>query len=339
MKLKYLFYLAIAVLISCDTEDCIFPSNPIPPTGYNINRVGPIGDEGSSQTATDFQMLTNTLGYAMKTGAEARELCKTTNGGTTWTSTPISFEVTLESLLFTDEETGYIAHRGDDNGAFLLKTNNGGETWENLAFPEFPIFFKELKEDENGNLYALLGGFAEYTGLVKSTDEGISWTEIYTTDSPFVSLLTIVDNRIYFKESGDKLQIADLNGNILETLTVEGNEQISVIDEDKIIVVNQYEVNKTTDGGATWLKIFTDEARIIDFSEANGMILLLDQDYCGDNPNELSAFGLGAVNGSMLEASESMTNFEIFSFENAQKIGEGHYLVQMNNEVFELKEM
>ena len=333
MKFTNFILLLIFCFFSCKSDDCTFSAMPVPPAGYTINKIGLIEDDNNP--AGEFQMLNSTIGYALKD----RRIFKTANGGATWTSSTIPFDFTLESMIFTDENTGYISHRGDDSGAFILKTTDGGTTWEDLAFPEFPIYFRKLKHDTDNNLYATLGGFGEYTGLVKSVDNGFSWSEIYTTNSPFLSLLTIVDDRIYFKESSDKLQIADLEGTILKTILVEGNDQLSVVDENNIIVVNQYQVHKTVDGGANWTKIFDNKARVIDFSNSDGLLMLVNKEFCGDNLSELSAFEKRAPDSSVLEKAEPMVDFEVWSLGNVQKVAEGHYLLQHENNIFELKKL
>jgi len=339
MNLKNLLFFSILCLSSCTSDECVFPDAPIPPAGYTISKIGLIEDVSPSQSADEFQMVNSTIGYALKNEIEDKRLFKTEDGGATWTSTVIPFNFSIESMLFTDENNGYITHRGDDSGAFILKTADGGTTWENLAFPEFPFHFRNLVKDNDNNLYAILGGLGLYTALVKSTDAGLSWNEIYNVDDTFLSLLTAVDDRLYFKQSSDRLQVADLEGMILQSIPVEGNEQLSVINENNIIVVNQYQVNKTTDGGANWTKIFDNAARVIDFSETEGLLMLLNKEYCGDNPNELSAFGIGTVSGSTLEESEPMIDFETWTLENIQKIEEGHYLLQRGNDIFELKKL
>ena len=67
--------------------------------------------------------------------------------------------------------------------------------------------------------------------------------------------------------------------------------------------------------------------------------MLLNKEYCGNNPNELSAFGVGTVSGSTLEESEPMIDLETWTLEKVQKIGEEHFLLQRDNDIFELKKL
>ncbi|MGK0365706.1 MAG: hypothetical protein ACI85O_002774 [Saprospiraceae bacterium] len=329
--------------ISCEStrNDCTYPvDTPIAPTGYTISKIGNFAN--AEEDIEHFQMVDSTTGYALTLvyyysgdNENIFQLFKTSSGGSDWTSKPVPFDVVVVSMLFTDENNGYIAHLGDENSAYILKTTDGGTTWENLEFPEFSAPFRELKQDADGNLYALFNVYENNPGVVKSTDNGLSWSEIFTTSgSPYVTQLTIVNDRIYFKESG-KLRILDLEGTIVKTVSVEGTEQINVVDENNIIVASYDDTYKTTDGGENWVKIFDEEAKVIDFSTENGLLMLLNKGICDYYYLKKTAFTIGTVDDFPLTESEIMRDFEVGVLMNTQKIGEGHYLLQRNNDIFE----
>ncbi len=344
--MKFLNFLILLLLccISCESthNDCTYPTDTaIAPTGYTISKIGNFAN--AEEDIEHFQMIDSLTGYALTLvyyysgdNENIFQLFKTSNGGSDWTSSPVPFDAVVTSMLFSNENNGYITHLGDRNSAYVLKTTDGGATWENLEFSEFSTSFNELKQDTNGNLYALFNVYEGIPGIVKSTDNGLSWSEIYTTSgSPYLTQLTIVNDRIYFKESG-KLQLLDLEGTIIKTVSVEGTEQINVADENNIIVASYDDTFKTTDGGENWVKIFDEEAKVIDFSTENGLLMLLNKGICDSDYVEKSTFAIGSVDDFTLTDSEIMRDFEVGTLVNTQKIGEGHYLLQRNNDIFEL---
>lgn len=334
---KYTLFLIIGLLVGCQNDHCNQPFGPLAPDGYTITKIATIGtDDNITSDISDFQMMDATTGFAIKTDIAAPELYKTTDGGTTWSATSIPFAFTFESLLFINENTGYISHRGDDSGAFLLKTIDSGTTWENISVDGFAHFFNDLQTDNMGNLYARSGKYGT-AYVVKSIDGGLTWTEIYASNASFISLLTVQEDRIYFKESDDRLVILNLNGDVVNSVTVKGNTQLKVLDENNIIVLDQYQAAKTTDGGESWTGFFDDSAYVVDFSTENGLIMLLNKDYCGDDPNELSAFAVGSISSVSLEEADAMKDFEVDFLFAAEKIGNGHFLLQRFDDIYELK--
>lgn len=127
-------------------------------------------------------------GYVVISGTG--NILKTTNGGTSWSvlncaKDDISQSIynELESVFFTDLNTGYAVGEKEkkyiDNGysRIILKTTDGGTTWNNL-----------LKSEENNEkierLHSLffidsnIGYVCSSSGnLLKTTDSGTTWTE------------------------------------------------------------------------------------------------------------------------------------------------------------------
>ena len=59
---------------------------------------------------------------------------KTIDGGLTWhTFTQPGEQSSINSLFFTDSNTGYIAGNNYPNGSLTLKTSNGGSTWIDIS--------------------------------------------------------------------------------------------------------------------------------------------------------------------------------------------------------------
>lgn len=93
---------------------------------------------------------------------------KTTDGGSSWnTVNPGLWYSQFKSMFFVNSTTGYFAcsERWDE---YLLKTADGGDTWE-----QKPLYSGDINSifftDEN------TGYVATYPGLAKTTDGGDSW--------------------------------------------------------------------------------------------------------------------------------------------------------------------
>ena len=343
--LRFLLSLALSVGVcltaACDKDQCDQPSTPVAPAGYTIDRIGVIDpDEDVRYNLGAFQMVTATTGYVISSETVSdtilNDLYKTTDGGATWSSSPIPFAYPLGSLLFVDEATGYLAHGGGDDRRRLLRTADGGATWEDIAIATSAESLDDLRTDREGNLYAREGAYG-MARLYKSTDKGLTWTDFYASDALYTANLMVADGRISFKESGGQIVILDLDGTVIRQASAPGDEQLLMIDADNIVVVDQRRMTKTSDGGATWTELFDDEAYVIDFSAEDGLITLLNRSFCGDDLDELSAFGVAPVSATDLEVSGEMRDFEASYISGVAKIGKGHFLLQRGLEIYALK--
>lgn len=333
--MRYFIFLLICFSISACTPqfNCDQSQTPVPPNGYTITRIGQIED------ADFFQMTDASVGFALKTELNERNLYKTENGGQDWAILEFPFDFSLTDMLFVDQETGYIAHRGDGSSAFLLKTSDGGLTWTNIQIETIPDFYAGLVLDDDGILYARTANFSDNGPYIVKFADSSNAEVIFTGSFSTITLLRENKGKLYFKENSEFLRTIDNTGTIISSSQVAGNEDLIVADSDNLLLLDQYRVRKSNDGGNTWSLIFEGAARAIDFSEEDGLMLLVDKAYCGDNPNALSAFASAPLTGSDLEESAEMYNFDYLSFIKAQKIGAGHYLLQRFNEIYELKKM
>ncbi|MCF6171848.1 MAG: YCF48-related protein [Bacteroidales bacterium] len=219
---------------------------------------------------------------------------KTTNGGDTWTEILGGSGTNgIEAVCFTSNDTGYVA--GWNN--YFIKTTDGGSSWTNITAGSDNWYFVDLDfwDADNGIAVANLnaGGSAIYvtddagatwttaTGvninvqdavyasadtlyavggdekIIKSTDGGSSWTQIYT--GTFQYYFFGVD----FK--GDFGVVGGEDGKIMHT--TDGGTTwstyatgyhnfygVNVFNADSTYIGGTDEdVYKTTDGGTTWV--------------------------------------------------------------------------------------
>lgn len=159
-------------------------------------------------------------------------LLKTNDGGDSWKSIRIDSSFSVESLYFTDPETGFAAGSYTDytklledpvsyeSKAFIMKTTDGGKSWTTFFFDGFG-FSSLVFTDSITGFAAGFGG-----NVYKTFTAGKEWIKVETgiyTDFTAVSFPG--------KDTG--------------YIAGDGNDSSYVI--------------KTTDGGKSWVKIFTFE--------------------------------------------------------------------------------
>ncbi|MEP7235934.1 MAG: hypothetical protein ABI778_11625, partial [Ignavibacteriota bacterium] len=153
---------------------------------------------------------------------ERPEIWRTTDGGKTWEvvykgNFPI---LNVNQIFFKDDFTGWANAFHLGRGA-LLKTSNGGNTWDELAFPDFAS--NEIGFYYNSKTNILVQSRDVYTSIL-SSDGGTTW-QYY--GAAFNSGYAFVDS---------------YNGIVA-----------SINDND--ILTTKHNYNRTTDGGLTWQEI------------------------------------------------------------------------------------
>ena len=101
---------------------------------------------------------------------------KSTDSGNTWKFIDMSaYATALVEVLFIDENVGFVSG-GDNDGAVILKTTNGGETWTQIYRTNEPgdyVWKMQLFEDHNKMFCSIE---SETQGkLLKTLDGGITW--------------------------------------------------------------------------------------------------------------------------------------------------------------------
>lgn len=86
----------------------------------------------------------------------------------------------LNSVFFTDSQTGYIAGNGT-----ILKTSDGGDSWTKTINSDNNFFSVYFTDATTGYV---TGGFFEGF-ILKTTDGGSSWSTLIYTDDWFYSLI------------------------------------------------------------------------------------------------------------------------------------------------------
>jgi photosystem II stability/assembly factor-like uncharacterized protein len=112
----------------------------------------------------------------------------TVNGGNEWNFT-VPFSYFPHAPYFIDANTGYFA----DGNLYILKTRNGGSSWEKFEVDTLNLFIQGLQfvSEKYGFLY---GGDSSQVGQVFSTkDSGKTWNRIFINGAGYISEVIFKD--------------------------------------------------------------------------------------------------------------------------------------------------
>ncbi len=119
----------------------------------------------ASSALYDVWFTSSTTGYAV---GENGTICKTINGGSSWTTLTSTTTLDLFTIQFVNATTGYV---GGDDG-IILKTINSGTSWTN----QFQSIYYEFLDIEFTDP---LNGCATGTyGLMRTTNGGTNWNPV-----------------------------------------------------------------------------------------------------------------------------------------------------------------
>lgn len=111
---------------------------------------------------------------------------KSTDRGVTWTYTDMSsFANGLVDCYFINENLGFVSGINENIGGVILKTTDGGDTWQVVCNTNDGMEYIWKMDFVNNNLaYASVESFANATSIVKTTNGGDSWEELVVSAAP-----------------------------------------------------------------------------------------------------------------------------------------------------------
>ncbi|MCB0722799.1 MAG: T9SS type A sorting domain-containing protein [Ignavibacteriae bacterium] len=163
------------------------------------------------------------------------KIVKSTDGGITWTIQHQTQNLSLYSLSFINENTGWCAGGSRNlftyNYYYLVGTTNGGNTWDSLFYGVASFSYLSKVHLQSPTLGFLLGDGGNGGGtegfLLKSTSFGNSWSSVQT-------------------QTHDYWDIKFKDNNTGWAITKYGDDT----DHDTATII------KTTNGGTTWNRIY-----------------------------------------------------------------------------------
>ena len=160
-------------------------------------------ESGTTEQLLDVFFINNTTGWVVGNNGI---ILKTSNGGVTWATQTSNTDQQLSSIHFIDENTGWITGGGvTAQAAPMLKTTDGGENWDDLAYGFDAYFINDIFfVNEN------VGWALKSDSIYRSTDGGNTWlVEDYGTTVTVSSL----NNKEIFATSDTIAYVAGRNDN------------------------------------------------------------------------------------------------------------------------------
>jgi len=126
-------------------------------------------------------------------------ILKTTNGGTKWFALrngPFGGSGSMEGLYFINQNTGWFA-----GNQFILKTTNGGETFDSIRVPSY-LYDIHFRNENDGIVCG------EVLSFYRTTNGGSNWNKIIMPASQghnFYRMSVISDTIVYLVGHGNKV--------------------------------------------------------------------------------------------------------------------------------------
>lgn len=139
---------------------------------------------GTNQNLGKIQFPTPTIGYVVSTGAQ---LLKTTDGGDSWLPIAVDNISSIYSLSCVNENLIFLSCQDANSNSVLLKSTNGGVSWEKLTGNDSQTKFYDIQFFSADTGYTA-GNYTpdSYTNkILKTQDGGKNWVEIENSLSPF----------------------------------------------------------------------------------------------------------------------------------------------------------
>jgi photosystem II stability/assembly factor-like uncharacterized protein len=135
-------------------------------------------------------------------GAYPNIVCRTTDGGVSWSEVELNLHGEIKSIYFNDENVGWICggyyDRTNGSESILLKSSDGGKTWNELP-AKFSYQLTDIQFIDENNGFCV--GYAPAIGcgvvspfIIKTTSGGEHWLQQNITQNLFLSSIFIGDD-------------------------------------------------------------------------------------------------------------------------------------------------
>ncbi len=227
---------------------------------------------------------------------------------------------------------------GSGTGSFILKTNDGGVTWDSIVInsPGISYSLGELNFTDSSSGYA--GGIKNnYQALLKTTDSGTTWTEVTPDPASIngISSISFIDASNGFSSDGYNLY-KTTDGGLSWTASVFNytiNDLLFADMDNGYAFGNSLTdavVIKTSDGGVTWTPVLSATFPFFTNSMQKADAVTPDLVYCfGQYTDKLFRTQNGGISWDTIQI-PLIYSIQDFDFVNAL---EGHLLTSMG-EIF-----
>jgi photosystem II stability/assembly factor-like uncharacterized protein len=201
---------------------------------------------------------------------ENGKIFHTADGGNSWSQQVSGTTRDLASVHFIDENTGWAAGGWQDGSSFLvLKTTNGGETWEDQSFGDYAFSVGEIffLDENTGWIGGRKNTLAPH--IHRTDDGGQTWVEQPlplgddNIDIPSIeftsktngwaatSSLYALGNVLHTADGGNTWEIVHQTGLHYHRLDVQDSLHVAIA-AVRILSPASERIEVTQDGGQTW---------------------------------------------------------------------------------------
>lgn len=352
MRYLILFILIVFVTTSCqkniEQEICDYVESISFPEGLISSKLSEIEFNGGVKS---FHFVTEEIGYALlgNNFGGYVEVFKTTNKGTTWEDLQIDISEIPYSMVFKNEDIGLISIHdvsgcpppNCEHKCVLLRTKNGGVSWEEYELSDLKGVFTHLYYNEDGYLYGelLLG---EELSLLVSKDNGETWELLYSlndiVDSTIRAGFQLYKENIYFITRSGQINIINKKGDLVKTIesNLSSIHELRVLDENTYLVSTSSGIISSSDQGQTWTQIYAGSVQIVDMLSLDEGILMVRKNNCLSDSYSNQVIAYTTDGGETWLESEESSNL-ISRYKDFQKLNEKGYLIFFGNELIEIK--
>lgn len=176
-----------------------------------------------------------------------------------WEHKDVSTNVTLSAVHFQNELVGYVSGANE-----IYKTEDGGNTWQNILTAGSQSFFEDLFVFDNNNIIAVGKELTSNEALIlRSNDSGVNWTTANVSASSFLNSVFFVNSNLGFcaGSSGTILRSNDsgISWEVLNTGVSSTLQSIFFVNTMVGVAIGggpgAGQILKTADGGNSWNEV------------------------------------------------------------------------------------